>query len=141
MRNHRMTESRIRRIRARWNAFQPTRAGSFWAIVYVSAATVALGFTAGGWMTAGGAQELADRAAARARAEVVGTLCVERFLAAADAEAQLASLKGITPGFRRREFVEQGGWTTLPGATAPTPQAAELCAAALYKHNGAVAAG
>lgn len=135
-----MTESRIERIRNRWNAFQPTRAGSFWAIVYITAGTIALGFTAGGWMTAGGAQAMAEKAAVKARAELAGRYCMESFLAAADAEAQLASFKAIDFDFQRRQFVEQGGWATVPGDKAASTQAASLCAAALHKYTGKVAA-
>lgn len=134
-----MTESRIERIRKRWNAFQPTRAGSFWAIVYTTAGAIALGFTAGGWMTAGGAQEMAERAAVKARAELAGSYCVESFLAAADAEVQLASFRDIDYGFQRRQFVEQGGWATIAGDKAASAQAASLCAAALHKYAGKVA--
>lgn len=134
-----MSDSIVGRIRARWEAFQPTRVGTIWALIYTVGGTMALGFTAGGWMTAGGAQEMADKAAAKARAQLAATVCVERFLAAADAEAQLASLKSISNNFQRRRFIEDGGWTVMPGNTSGTAQAASLCAAALYKHPDTVA--
>lgn len=136
-----MTEGRIRRLRERWNAFRPTRAGSFWAAVYTAGGAIALGFTVGGWMTPGAAQELADKAAAKARAQLTSTLCVQRFLAAPDAEARLADLKAIDLGYHRRQFVAEGGWALMPGEESTSSQAAGLCAAALYRHAGVVASG
>lgn len=136
-----MTEGRISRLRQRWDAFRPTKAGSFWSVVYTTAGVLVLGFTAGGWMTAGAAQEMADKAAAKARAQLASVFCVERFLAEADADARLADLKRIEFGYKRRDFVRDGGWALMPGDESSSAQAASLCAAALYKHAGTVATG
>lgn len=137
-----MTDKLKDRIRTRWNAFQPTKIGTFWALVYIMGGTLVLGFTAGGWMTAGSANEMAEKAANDARAQLAGSVCVERFLAAENADVQLAEFKSIDYGYKRREFVEQGGWAMMPGHTpAGAVSAANHCANALHEQEDVVAAG
>lgn len=138
-----MTDSKLKdRIRARWDAFQPTKVGSFWALVFTVIGTMILGFGAAGWTTAGSAQEMADNAAENARAQLAGAICVEKFLASENAQANLADFKTIDYSFKRREFVQEGGWAMMPGDTASTSAraAANQCATALYEHTGVVAA-
>lgn len=138
-----MTNSKFKdRIRARWDAFQPTKVGSFWALVFTVIGTMILGFGAAGWKTSGSAQEMADKAAESARAQLAGAICVDKFLAAEDAETKLVAFKNIDYSFKRREFVQEGGWAMMPGETASksTRAAASLCASALYDYTGVVAA-
>jgi hypothetical protein len=47
-------------------------------------------------------------------------------MAAADARAQLASLKDAGSSWRRENFIEDGGWATVSGEE--YDDAAELCA-------------
>ena len=74
-----------------------------------------VGFAWGGWVTGGKAETEATQ---RSNAAVVGALapvCVERFQRAADASDNLAALKKID-SWSQGEFVEKGGWATVPGA-------------------------
>jgi hypothetical protein len=70
---------------------------------------------------------MADKAARQARADLAATVCVERFLEASDARAQLASLKE-TSSWQRDDFIAKGGWAALPGVDQPVASAADLCA-------------
>jgi hypothetical protein len=45
-------------------------------------------------------------------------VCVEKFQHTADALANLAALKKVD-SWTRGDFVEKGGWATLPGSNSP----------------------
>jgi hypothetical protein len=115
----------------RWDDYRPTKSTLAWACAGAAVATMIVGFTWGGWMTGKSARELASVAGATARGDLAGSICVERFNAAADATARLAELKAISGAFAQRQFVEKGGWATMPGETAPDRRGAETCAIAL----------
>ena len=115
-------------VMQRWEQFRPSKTALFWSCVGSVAATMVVGFTVGGWVTGGTAQEMTTNAADRARQELAATVCVDRFSTASDARAQLISLKEITSSYRQRQFVEEGGWATMPGATSAERKAAALCA-------------
>ena len=89
-------------------------------------ATLIIGFTAGGWMTSGGAAQMAKTAADDATDKVVAAICVNRFEKSPDASSQLAQLKKAAI-WDRDDFIEKGGWVTLPGAKDPVRSAADLC--------------
>jgi hypothetical protein len=114
-------------FRDRWRNYRPSKALWFWSCVAAAALTVIVGFTWGGWVTGGSAATMSRTAAEQARAEVAATVCVDRFLQAQDAGAQLAALKDQNT-WQRPRFIEQGSWATLPGMQVPLPQAARLCA-------------
>jgi hypothetical protein len=116
-----------RSLSQRWQEYRPSKAALFWSCLGCVVLTLLIGFTWGGWVTGGTATERADKAAAQARAELAATVCVEQFLNASDARAQLASLKK-TMSWQRDDFVEKGGWATPPGLDKPVTSAAELCA-------------
>ena len=82
-----------------------------------------VGFAWGGWVTGGTAREMVEQA----RADLAATVCVERFLDAADVQAQYASFKE-TNTWQRDEFVQKGGWATFAGVEEPIAEAAEICA-------------
>jgi hypothetical protein len=54
-------------------------------------------------------------------------VCVERFQHAAGADANLAALKKVE-SWSQGDFVEKGGWATIPG-TKPTDQASAVAKA------------
>jgi hypothetical protein len=66
-----------------------------------------------------------------ARGELASVICVEKFKAAPDSAAKLVEFKAITDSYKKRQFVETGGWATMPGQSSPDRRAAEGCAVAL----------
>ena len=80
-------------------------------------------------MTGGTANEMAEEAAEQAQAQLAAGICVDRFMAAADARSQLASLQEISSSWRQENFIEDGGWATIAGEE--YDDAAELCAETL----------
>jgi hypothetical protein len=118
-------------VSRRWNDYQPTKTLLIWACIVTAAATMVIGFTWGGWMTGGASLAQAKTAGDVARGELASAICIERFNAAADAAAQLAALKALPEGFKKREFVEAGGWAVMPGQTTPDRRGSEGCVAGL----------
>jgi hypothetical protein len=94
--------------------------------------TVVVGFTWGGWVTAGTATSRAKDAAETATAQLAANICAFRFLHANDAATQLAALKKES-SYSARSAIQDGGWVTLAGAKEPVEGAAQLCADQLMK--------
>jgi hypothetical protein len=121
-----------RTLSQRWQEYRPTKAVVFWVGAGCAALTMIIGFGWGGWVTGRTATSLSYNAAATARSELAAAVCVNRFMGATDAGVQLAALKeaGI---WQRNDFVEKGGWVTLPGTEGPVSGAAEVCARQLVE--------
>jgi hypothetical protein len=126
-----MTEQRKRSIQQRWHDLQPSKTMLFWSCAGSVVVALVVGFTWGGWVTGGTARDMAETAGDTSRYELASVICVERFLAAPDAQAQLAELKTIDSSYRQRQFIEAGGWATMPSKDKAARRTAELCAKVL----------
>jgi len=115
----------------RWEDYQPSKTLLFWACIATAIATMIVGFGWGGWITGGTSRIMATTAADAARSELASAICVERFTAAPNSAARLVELKAIPDSYKKRQYVEAGGWATMPGKTSPDSRGAESCAAAL----------
>jgi hypothetical protein len=115
----------------RFEDWHPSKTVLFWACAGCIVATMIVGFTWGGWVTGGTAEEMVEDAAGQGRAEVAAAVCVENFMQGADAGTQLASLKDTRSSWQRENFVEEGGWATIAGEEYDA--AAELCAEQLIE--------
>ena len=118
-------------IGRRWEDYQPTKSTLVMACVATAIVTMIVGFNWGGWVTGGTSQAQAKTAGDVARGELASVICVDRFNAAADKAAQLTALTALTDSYKKRQFIEAGGWATMPGQTSPDRRGAEACAAAL----------
>ena len=107
--------------------FQPSKTLWFWTSAGCVIATIVIGFTAGGWVTGGTAQEMATTAAEDGRAELAASLCVNQFASAPDAAAQFAALKEAS-SWERDDLIEEGGWAALPGGVEVVDGSIDLCA-------------
>lgn len=111
----------------RWENFRPSKALWFWSVAGAAVATMILGFTFGGWTTGGSAATMAAQAARDARAELVASVCVDKFVASKNAAGQLVALKEASR-WSRDDLIEDGGWAKLTGMEKSIPGAADLCA-------------
>ncbi len=116
----------------RWATYRASKATLFWSCAACVVATMIVGFAWGGWVTGGTAQKMSAAAASSARAELAATMCVSRFMNGADRVSQLAALKASN-SWKRDDLIDEGGWTTPPGADKPIPGAADLCATRLLE--------
>jgi hypothetical protein len=126
-----MTDQQKRSIQQRWSDLQPSKTMLFWSCAGSVVVALVVGFTWGGWVTGGTAQKMAGAAGDTSRYELASVICVERFLAAPDARAQLTALKAIDSSYRQRQFIEDGGWATMPSKDKAARQSADLCAKVL----------
>lgn len=107
--------------------YRPTKAALAWTAGGAAVLTMAIGFTLGGWVTGGTAQDMANRAAVSAHAELAAAICVDNFARMDTARAQHGELAELS-ALRQRQFVEGADWAMLPGGTSLDRQAATLCA-------------
>jgi hypothetical protein len=126
-----MANQQKRSIQQRWHDLQPSKTMLFWSCAGSVVVALVVGFTWGGWVTGGTARDMAETAGDESRWELASVICVEKFLAAPDAQAQLTELKGLDSSYRQRQFIEAGGWAVMPSKDQATRQAADLCAKVL----------
>ena len=87
-----------------------------------------VGFTWGGWVTAGKAEADATQRANSAVVVALAPVCVEKFKHTADLAVNLAAFKKVD-SWSQGDFVEKGGWATLPGSNPQQVTAvAQACA-------------
>lgn len=114
-------------ISERFRDFKAGKATLFWSCAGCIIATMVVGFTWGGWVTGGSAEQRADKAAQQAVAELAADICFKRYLAAPDVRASLTALNEES-SYRRDGLLEEGGWVTLADRADPIDGAADLCA-------------
>ena len=138
-----MQQEQRRTLSQRFQQYRPSKTALFWACAgSVVVATIA-GFSWGGWVTGGSAQDMAEDSAAQARQELAAVVCVDRFMAAPDAGVQLTALHEIERPYEQSKFVADGGWAIIVPASSPTDyttrtddsKAAGLCAEELAKRE------
>jgi hypothetical protein len=142
-----MQQGQKQTLSQRFQQYQASKAVLFWACAGSVIAATVVGFSWGGWVTGGSAQEMAEESAAQARQELAAVVCVDRFMAAPDAGVQLTALQEITTSRAQGKFVEDGGWAIIVPASGPTDykaraddrKAAGLCADELAKREMATA--
>jgi len=121
----------------RFENYHPSKTALFWSCAGCIVGTMIVGFTWGGWVTGGSAEEMVTDAAGQARAEVAAAVCVEEFMQEADAGVRLTSLKEVSSRWGREDFVEEGGWAMVAGQE--YDDAAELCAERLVAMEASAA--
>jgi hypothetical protein len=102
-------------------------------IVVGAVASTVIGFSWGGWVTGGTANRLAAEQADTAVVAALTPICVAEFLQNSDAKANLAALQKISLNWEQGDYLEKGGWATLPGATSPDYRLARACAEKLMQ--------
>ena len=138
-----MQRGQKRTLSQRFDDYQASKTVLFWACAASVIAAIVVGFSWGGWVTGGTAQELAEDSAAQARHELAAVVCVDRFMAAPDAGVQLTALHEMTSARAQGKFVEDGGWAMIVPASSPTDykarsdhrETAVLCAEELAKRE------
>jgi hypothetical protein len=138
-----MQRGQKRTLSQRFDDYQASKTVLFWACAVSVIAAIIVGFSWGGWVTGGTAQEMAEDSAAQARQKLAAVVCVDRFMAAPDAGVQLTALQEITSPYGQSKFVADGGWAIIVPASSPTDyttrtddsKAAGLCAEELAKRE------
>ena len=103
-----------------------------WGVVVGAVGTMIIGFSWLGWTLSSTADRVARQRTDVAVASALTPICVQSFMMQADAPKKLIGFKGID-AWKQTEFVEKGGWATMPGSSAPAEGVASACAEALAK--------
>jgi hypothetical protein len=101
-----------------------------WGAIVGAAAIGIVGFTWGGWVTTGTAN---DRAMAMSHDEVVAAMvpvCLELSRTDPDRLVKLTGIRDLAT-YRRRDALMEAGWATVPGSDAPDRDIAGACLASL----------
>ncbi len=106
-----------------------TKPGVYGALVGAAAVSI-LGFTWGGWTTAGSADEMAQNLASEEVTLAMVPVCLDLSEADVARVEKLATLQEASR-FQRRDAMMETGWATLPGTDAPSRDLAEACLAGL----------
>jgi hypothetical protein len=91
-----------------------------------AAALAIVGFSAGGWVTGGTAEQMASD---QARFEVVAALvpiCVEQSKQDPQVVETLAQLMDAS-SYKRGDMLMKAGWATMPGSSDPNRSVASAC--------------
>lgn len=107
-----------------------SRARLFQGIGLGAVAAMVIGFSWGGWVTGGSATKQVSDATNSAVIAALAPVCVDQFMSAEDAGANLIGLKEIS-SYKRTGFVEDGGWAVTAGSEKPSAGVAKACAVML----------
>ena len=110
----------------RWSAAQPTKTILFWACLASIILTIVVGFTFGGWMTAGAAQETAETMAKDAVVQRLVPICVAQFGEDPDKSLKLDEMLSMTSS-KGTQYVQEQGWATISGEEKPDRKVANAC--------------
>lgn len=111
----------------RFEGYRPSKSTLVWACGLTVVATLVVGFGWAGWVTG----DSASKAVVAANLQLASAVCVERFNAQPGSAAKLSELKALPDSFKRRQFIEAGGWATMPNKTFQDSLIAENCSKAL----------
>ena len=103
---------------------------ALWGAAGGAVALAIVGFTWGGWVTGGKAEADATQRASAAVVVALAPVCVEKFKHTTDVSANLTALKKADT-WSQGDFVEKGGWATVPGSNSPAQVSAVASACAL----------
>jgi hypothetical protein len=106
----------------------------FWGGVIGAIGIMIVGFGWLGWTLGSTAESLAQERVNAALVAAFTPICVERFMTQPDVSVKLTEFQK-TSSWRQQEFVEKGGWATLPGNKEPNTKVAGACAGQLTKTN------
>ena len=91
---------------------------ALWGMAGGAVAMAIVGFTWGGWTTSGKAEAVALERANDAVVVALAPICADRFRHSADVSANLAAF-GKAEAWAKGDFLEKGGWATVPGTNSP----------------------
>lgn len=103
-----------------------------WGAVVGAVGIMIVGFSWWGWTLGSTAEQMAKERADAAVTATLTPICVERFMAQADAAVKLAEFHK-TSSWQQSQFVEKGGWATVAGSTTPNSAVARACADTLVR--------
>lgn len=106
----------------------------FFGVAIGAVATLLLGFTWGGWVTASKAEAVARDRADTAVVAALAPVCVANYRRSDNAQTDYAALKKLN-SWERASFVEKAGWAKMSGSTSINTIMARTCAEMILKEK------
>ncbi len=97
--------------------------GGFWWLVSGAVVAIVIGFTLGGWSTAGATQKISDDAVLASQSAI----CVAQFLKDPTSKEKMKDFAGLD-SWKRSEYIEKGGWDKMPGQETAGTSVSQGCA-------------
>jgi hypothetical protein len=94
-----------------------------WGFVVGAVVVAILGFTWGGWVTAGTARQMTAEALLASRTSI----CIAQFMDGPKHAEQLKEFRALD-SWKRSDFVAKGGWDKMPGETSANGMVSSACA-------------
>lgn len=120
--------------RQRWDKARATKKVVFWAILGAIVLTMIVGFSWGGWVTGGTAQNLGETMAEDAVVQRLAPICVFQSDQDPDKAQKLMEFNEAK-NYQRDDYVKEQGWATMPGEDQPDSKVADACAKLLVEIN------
>ena len=98
-----------------------------WGAVIGGVATMIIGFSYGGWTTAGSTARMVSEQSGAAVVAALAPFCVAKAQQDPDG-AKLVKFKAEGSSYGRSDLVRTAGWATLAGMTTPDYALAQSCA-------------
>jgi hypothetical protein len=98
-------------------------------------ATMVIGFTEGGWHSAGSTARIAKAQSAAAVIDALVPVCVSQAKLDPEESAKMKELTKMASSYGQRDYVMKAGWATVPAATEPDADLATACAEVLLKQG------
>ena len=93
-----------------------------WGVAIGAVVVMIIGFSWGGWVTAKTANEMSENAVVQSH----GSICAQQFMMGPDHAAKLIEYKEIE-SWKRRSYIEEGGWDKMPGEDSARIYVATAC--------------
>jgi hypothetical protein len=81
-----------------------------WGLICGAVVAMVIGFSWGGWSTAGATQKISENAVLSSQAAI----CVAQYVKEPNSNERLKEFEKIE-SYQRYEFIEKGGWDKMPG--------------------------
>ncbi len=94
-----------------------------WGLVGGAVVAMVIGFSWGGWSTAGATQKTTDSAVLTSQVAI----CVAQYMQEPNSSGKLKEFEKID-SYKRDEFIEKGGWDKMPGQKEASYGVARGCA-------------
>ncbi len=99
---------------------------SLWGGVIGAVAVAIAGFTWGGWVTTGTADDMAKESAKSAVVAALTPICLAQSRNDPQSGTTIAKLKDAN-NYQRGTIIMEAGWATMPGSNEPDRAVADAC--------------
>ena len=114
-------------ILQKWTDARLSKSAVFWLILVAIVVTLYLGFSSGSWVTARGAERLAQDASQAAVVDRMAPICLLQLSQDPDKAEKLDEMLALSSSSRWATYVKQQGWATMPGEDTPDNDIATGC--------------